>query len=71
VTHIVDRVGTGDAFAAGVIYGDLMGKSEAEALEFGVAACVWKHSIPGDHTIASADELETLVKGENVGKLLR
>jgi 2-dehydro-3-deoxygluconokinase len=71
ITHIVDRVGTGDAFAAGIIYGDVTGKSERDALEFATAACVWKHTIPGDHTLASADEIESLSKGENVGKLLR
>ena len=71
VTHIVDRVGTGDAFAAGIIYGDLDGKNEAETLEFATATCVWKHTVQGDHNLASADEIENLVKGENVGKLLR
>lgn len=71
VTHIVDRVGTGDAFAAGLLYADLQGKSESEALEFATASCVWKHSVPGDHNLASAEEIETLMRGENVGKLLR
>ena len=71
VTHIVDRVGTGDAFAAGLLYGDMNGKNERDALEFARAACVWKHTIPGDHTLASAEEIENLVRGENVGKLLR
>jgi 2-dehydro-3-deoxygluconokinase len=71
VTHIVDRIGTGDAFAAGLIYGDLQGKNENDALEFATASCVWKHTVPGDHNLASADEIETLMKGENVGKLLR
>ncbi|HEY0743096.1 MAG TPA: sugar kinase [Chryseosolibacter sp.] len=71
VTHIVDRVGTGDAFVAGLIYGDLIGKTDEQALEFATAACVWKHTVPGDHNLASVDEIETLVKGENVGKLLR
>jgi 2-dehydro-3-deoxygluconokinase len=71
ITHIVDRVGTGDAFAAGLIYGDVSGKNETDALEFATASCVWKHTVPGDHNLASADEIETLIKGENVGKLLR
>lgn len=71
VTHIVDRVGTGDAFAAGLIYGDLAGKTEEQALEFATASCVWKHTVPGDYNLASADEIEALVKGDNVGKLLR
>lgn len=71
VTHIVDRVGTGDAFVAGLLYGDLMRKRESDALEFATAACVWKHSVPGDHNLGSADEIQSLVLGENVGKLLR
>ncbi|HEY0654569.1 MAG TPA: sugar kinase [Chryseosolibacter sp.] len=71
ITHIVDRVGTGDAFVAGLIYGDVNKMSHGDALEFATASCVWKHSVPGDHNLASAEEIYTLVKGENVGKLLR
>lgn len=71
ITHIVDRVGTGDAFAAGLLYGDITGRNEKDALEFATASCVWKHTVPGDHNLASAEEIDTLVKGENVGKLLR
>jgi 2-dehydro-3-deoxygluconokinase len=71
VTHIVDRVGTGDAFVAGLIYGDVAKMSQADALEFATAACVWKHTVPGDHNLASAEEIEYLMRGENVGKLLR
>jgi 2-dehydro-3-deoxygluconokinase len=71
VTHIVDRVGTGDAFVAGLIYGDLKQMSHAEALDFATASCAWKHSVPGDHNLASTEEIESLVKGKNVGKLLR
>jgi 2-dehydro-3-deoxygluconokinase len=71
VTHIIDRVGTGDAFAAGLIYGELQKKNEADMIEFATAASVWKHTIPGDHNLASSAEIDSLVKGENVGKLLR
>ncbi|MFD2035915.1 PfkB family carbohydrate kinase [Belliella marina] len=70
MTHIVDRVGGGDAYMAGLIYG-LLHLSDQEALEFGVAASVLKHSIPGDANLVSLDEVKALVKGENVGKLLR
>jgi len=70
MTHIVDRVGGGDAYMAGLIYG-LLGSSDQEALEFAVAASVLKHSIPGDANFVSVEEVEQLVKGENVGKLLR
>jgi len=70
MTHIVDRVGGGDAYMAGLIYG-LLHLSDQEALEFGVAASVLKHSIPGDANLVSLEEVKSLVKGENVGKLLR
>jgi 2-dehydro-3-deoxygluconokinase len=71
LTHIVDRVGAGDAFMAGLIYGLLTYKNDQEALEFAMAAGAWKHTVEGDVNLASAEEIETLVKGENVGKLLR
>jgi 2-dehydro-3-deoxygluconokinase len=71
LTHIVDRVGAGDAFMAGLIYGLLTNKDEQQALEFATASCAWKHTVEGDVNLASAMEIEQLVKGENVGKLLR
>ncbi|AGA79846.1 sugar kinase [Echinicola vietnamensis] len=70
MTHIVDRVGGGDAYMAGLIYGLLEGEDQA-ALEYAVAASVLKHSIPGDANFVTVDEVSQLVKGENVGKLLR
>lgn len=48
LTHIVDRVGAGDAFAAGLIYGMTTGQSDEDALNFAVAASALKHTIPGD-----------------------
>jgi len=71
LTPIVDRVGGGDAFMAGLIYGWLKNKNDQETIEFAVAASAWKHGIEGDVNLASAEEIETLVRGENVGKLLR
>jgi 2-dehydro-3-deoxygluconokinase len=71
LTHIVDRVGSGDAFMAGLIYARLKGKDDQQALEFATAACALKHSIEGDVNLVSVEEVDTLVKGENVGKLLR
>ena len=71
LTHIVDRVGTGDAFMAGIIYGMLMNMSEQDALEFGVAAGVLKHSIEEDVNLSTVNEVESLVRDENVGKLMR
>lgn len=70
MTHIVDRVGGGDAYIAGLIYG-LLYMDDQQALEFGLAASVLKHSISGDANLVSVEEVEALVKGENVGKLLR
>lgn len=71
LTHIVDRVGSGDAFMAGFIYGALRGMDDQQSLEFAMAACALKHSIEGDVNLVSIDEVLSLVKGENVGKLLR
>jgi 2-dehydro-3-deoxygluconokinase len=71
LTHIVDRVGAGDAFMAGLIYGIATKKDDQATIEFATAAGAFKHSVEGDVNIASVDEIEALVKGENVGKLLR
>lgn len=71
LTHIVDRVGAGDAYMAGLIYGWLKGKTDQDAIEFAIAASALKHSMEGDVNLSTVDEVETLVKGENIGKLLR
>jgi 2-dehydro-3-deoxygluconokinase len=71
LTHIVDRVGAGDAFMAGLIYGWIKKYDDQQTLEFATASCAFKHSIEGDVSEATAEEVETLVKGENTGKLLR
>jgi 2-dehydro-3-deoxygluconokinase len=71
LSPIVDRIGTGDAFMGGLIYGWLMKMDPQDILEFAAAACAWKHSVEGDVNIASAGEIESLMKGENTGKLLR
>jgi 2-dehydro-3-deoxygluconokinase len=71
LTHIVDRVGAGDAFMAGLIYGVLRKKDDQSTIEFATAAGAFKHSVEGDVNLATAEEIETLVKGENIGKLLR
>ena len=70
MADIVDRVGGGDAFMAGLIYG-LLNFEDQEALEFAVASSVLKHSIPGDENYVSVEEVQHVIKGENVGKLLR
>lgn len=71
ITNIVDRVGGGDSFAAGLIYGLTQLPSEKEALEFAVAASCLKHSIPGDFNRFTADEVLALVKGGGSGRVQR
>jgi 2-dehydro-3-deoxygluconokinase len=68
---ILDRVGTGDAFAAGLIYSLIKGKSNSDALAFGVAAASMKHSIWGDFNVVSAEEVERLASGETSGRVQR
>lgn len=69
--RIVDRVGGGDSFAAGVIYGLLEGKDFKQALEFGVAASALKHTIHGDFNMVSVAEVENLLKGDASGRVQR
>jgi 2-dehydro-3-deoxygluconokinase len=71
ITDIVDRVGGGDAFAAGLIYGLNVIKDTEGALEFAVAASCLKHSILGDFNRVSRDEVEKLVKGDASGRVQR
>jgi len=71
ITPIVDRVGGGDAFAAGLIYGLLAGQSDQEALAFAVAASCLKHSIHGDLNMVSVAEVQALLKGGGSGRVQR
>ncbi len=71
ITHIVDRVGTGDAFAAGVIYGLLHYEDDTEALDFAVAACALKHTIPGDVNLVSLQQVLSLKDGNTSGAIRR
>jgi 2-dehydro-3-deoxygluconokinase len=71
ITHIVDRVGGGDSFAAGLIFGLTHLGSPAEALDFAVAASALKHSIPGDFNRFSAEEVLAVVKGGGSGRVQR
>jgi 2-dehydro-3-deoxygluconokinase len=68
---IVDRVGTGDAFAAGLIYSLIQGDKDQQALSFGIAAACLKHSIWGDFNIASVEEVERLAAGDTTGRVQR
>lgn len=69
--RIVDRVGGGDSFAAGLITGLLDGKSQGEALEFAVAASALKHTIKGDYNHMSREEVERLAGGDASGRVQR
>lgn len=71
ITDIVDRVGSGDAFAAGLIYGLLALRDDKKALEFAVAAGCLKHSVPGDFNVVSREEVEKLVAGDASGRVQR
>jgi len=71
ITHIVDRVGGGDAFSGGLIYGLLSFESKQEALEFAVAASCLKHSIPGDFNRFTVDEVKALIKEGGSGRVQR
>ncbi len=68
--NIVDRIGGGDAFMAGLIYG-LLNLEEQQTVEFAIAASVLKHSTIGDVNLSSKEEVEELVSGNSVGRLLR
>ena len=71
ITHIVDRVGGGDSFAAGLIYGLTRLGSTQEALEFAVAASCLKHSIPGDFNRFTVAEVKALADGDGSGRVQR
>jgi len=68
---IVDRIGAGDAFAAGLIHGlDVFG-SEGEALDFAAAAAALKHSVPGDFNLVSEAEVRAVMSGDVSGRIRR
>lgn len=69
--HIVDRVGGGDSFGAGLIYSILQQKTSRDALEFAVAASCLKHSIEGDMNFVSVDEVLKLAGGDASGRVQR
>jgi 2-dehydro-3-deoxygluconokinase len=72
ITHIVDRVGGGDAFAGGLIYGlQTYGEDRQKALDFAVAASCLKHSISGDFNLVSVSEVEKLMGGDASGRVAR
>jgi 2-dehydro-3-deoxygluconokinase len=68
---LVDRIGGGDSFAAGLIHGLLAGRLPDQALEFAVAASALKQTIPGDFNRVSATEVERLLQGDGSGRVAR
>jgi 2-dehydro-3-deoxygluconokinase len=71
ITPIVDRVGGGDSFAGGLIYGLQKLPNHRDALEFAVAASCLKHSIPGDFNRCTVEEVNSLIKGGGSGRVQR
>jgi 2-dehydro-3-deoxygluconokinase len=72
VSHIIDRIGAGDAFMAGIIYGLITWPDNHQmALEFAVAATCLKHSISGDINLASVSEIKALMSGFGGGRVSR
>lgn len=71
ITHIVDRVGGGDSFMGGLIYGLREYKDDERALNFAVAASCLKHTIYGDFNLVTVSEVENLMKGDGSGRVSR
>ncbi|UII76462.1 sugar kinase [Flagellimonas sp. HMM57] len=71
ITPVIDRVGTGDAFAAGLIYGLLHYDTDEQALNFASAACALKHTVPGDVNLVSLDNVTSLMDGDTSGAIKR
>jgi 2-dehydro-3-deoxygluconokinase len=72
ITHIVDRVGGGDSFMGGLIYGIITYPYEPQkALDFAVAASCLKHTIYGDFNLVGVAEVENLLKGDGSGRVSR
>jgi 2-dehydro-3-deoxygluconokinase len=71
INTITDRIGTGDAFAAGLLYILHKGGDTYEALQFAIASCVIKHGIAGDVNLATADEITALATGDFIGRINR
>jgi 2-dehydro-3-deoxygluconokinase len=72
ITHIVDRVGGGDSFMGGLIYGLISYPGDDQkALDFAVAASCLKHTIYGDFNLVTVAEVENLMKGDGSGRVSR
>ncbi len=71
ITHIVDRVGGGDSFMGGLIYGLIHYQDDQKALDFAVAASCLKHTIHGDANLVTIEEVEKLMQGDASGRVSR
>ncbi|MFQ5445311.1 MAG: PfkB family carbohydrate kinase [Saprospiraceae bacterium] len=71
ITHIVDRVGGGDSFMAGLIYGLIQYGDDQKALNFATAASCLKHTIYGDANLVTVEEVEKLMEGNTSGRVSR
>ncbi|MFP5438292.1 MAG: sugar kinase [Bacteroidia bacterium] len=71
ISDVVDRIGTGDAYAGGLIYGIETGMSTADAIAFANAACAVKHTIAGDVNLATVAEIQEVASGNVSGRLKR
>ena len=71
ITHIVDRVGGGDSFMGGLLYGLLTYPTDQQAIEFAAAASALKHTIPGDYNRVTVSEVEGLMAGGGSGRVSR
>jgi 2-dehydro-3-deoxygluconokinase len=69
--RLVDRIGGGDSFAAGLIFGLVSGRPQEQSLRFAVAASALKQTIPGDFNRVSVAEVDTLAKGDASGRVQR
>jgi len=71
IDYIVDRIGGGDSYSSGIIYGLLTGQDAQETVEFAAASSCLKHTIHGDFNLVSFDEVCTLIKGDGSGRIQR
>ena len=69
--HMVDRVGGGDSFSAGIIYGNIMNMTSEETLNFAVASSALAHTIHGDLNLVTLSEVNSIVKGDTSGRVQR
>ena len=71
IDPIIDRVGGGDSFSGGLVYGMMTKATQGQALEFAVAASALKHTINGDYNLVTAQEVEKLAGGDASGRVQR